>query len=130
MDVKKIREKYGITQSQLADKLGITLRTVQNWENGKVIPPAMLKLLESIDIGETVSSVNFSDNGMSVAAGKGSQVTLNPDTERFFSTLEKQQEIMSRQLEEMAAMRKQAQKKDEQIDVLLDMLKTKMEAKE
>ena len=119
MDIKKLREKFGYTQTQLAVLCGVTLRTVQNWENGKVIPPAMLKLLESIESNEMVSSG-------SVAAGNGSQINLNQYTERFFATLEKQQELMSRQLEEMAEMRKQAQKKDEQIDVLLGMLKTNL----
>ena len=127
MDVKKLREKFNYTQAQLAEICGVTLRTVQNWENGKVIPPAMLKLLTSIDEGETVSSGNAYENGTSIAVGKNSQVILNPDTKMFFSTLERQQDIMSRQLEEMAEMRKQAQKKDEQIDILLGMLKTKME---
>ena len=126
MDIKKLREKFGYTQTQLAVLCGVTLRTVQNWENGKVIPPAMLKLLESIESNEMISSGNASENGVSVAAGNGSQINLNQYTEKFFATLEKQQELMSRQLEEMAEMRKQAQKKDEQIDVLLGMLKTNL----
>lgn len=126
MDIKKLREKFNYTQAQLAEICGVTLRTVQNWENGKVIPPAMLKLLESIESNEMISSGNASENGVSVAAGNGSQINLNQYTERFFATLEKQQELMSRQLEEMAEMRKQAQKKDEQIDVLLGMLKTNL----
>lgn len=126
MDIKKLRKKFGYTQTQLAVLCGVTLRTVQNWENGKVIPPAMLKLLESIESNEMISSGNASENGVSVAAGNGSQVNLNQYAERFFNTLEKQQELMSRQLEEMAEMRKQAQKKDEQIDVLLGMLKTNL----
>ena len=129
MDVKKLREKFGYTQAQLAELCGVTLRTVQNWENGKVIPPAMLKLLGSLDEGETVSS-NATENGTSISVGKNSQVILNPDTKMFFSTLERQQDIMSRQLEEMAEMRKQAQKKDEQIDILLGMLKTKLDTQQ
>ena len=106
---------------------GVTLRTVQNWETGKPIPTSMLKLLKVVeDSHEMISSGDAAQYGVSVAAGKGSQVNLTTDTERFFATLERQQELMSRQLEEMAEMRRQTQKKDEQIDTLLSLLKTKL----
>lgn len=32
MDVKKLREQMGLTQQELADRAGVTLRTIQNWE--------------------------------------------------------------------------------------------------
>lgn len=99
-DVKRIREKQGLTQSQLADICGVTLRTVQNWENGKVIPPAMAKLLAAI--GEEGFQKEESAN--------------NSTTERFLAVLERQQEMMSLQLAEI-------QKKNEQIDILLGVLK-------
>ena len=99
-DVKKIREKQGLTQSQLAEICGVTLRTVQNWENGKVIPPAMAKLLATIR--EEGFQTDESEN--------------NSTTERFLAVLERQQEMMSLQLAEI-------QKKDEQIDILLGVLK-------
>ena len=123
MDVKKIRENHDITQQQLADLCGVTLRTVQNWENGKPIPVAMQKLLNAIEDGhEIISSGDVRGKGVSVAAGKGSKVNINRDVEQFFSTLERQQDIMSRQLEELAKMREMAQKKDEQIDTLLKLI--------
>ncbi len=116
----------GVTQQALAEMCGVTLRTVQNWETGRPVPERARKLLEVI-VGnrDVVSSGDAKDNGVSVAAGNGSQVTLNPDTQRFFSTLEKQQEIMSRQLEELAEMRRLTQKKDEQIDTLLKLIQAK-----
>lgn len=126
MDVKKIREKMGVTQQQLAGMCGVTLRTVQNWETGKPLPERARKLLEAIvSSRETISSGDAAQNGVSVAAGTGSQVTLNPDTQQFFSTLERQQDIMSRQLEELAEMRRLTQKKDEQIDMLLKLIQTR-----
>ncbi len=126
MDVKKIREKMGVTQLQLAGMCGVTLRTVQNWETGKPLPERAQKLLEAIvSSRETISSGDASQNGVSVAAGTGSQVTLNPDTQQFFSTLERQQDIMSRQLEELAEMRRLTQKKDEQIDMLLKLIQAR-----
>ncbi len=57
--IKKIREKYDWTQQDLADKLGVGLRTVQYWEKGRNIPitkhAILHDLLEddpgSLDIG-------------------------------------------------------------------------------
>lgn len=55
MDVKELRNKYNLTQQELADKCGVTLRTVQNWERGRTIPDSALILLESLTKHETVS---------------------------------------------------------------------------
>jgi transcriptional regulator with XRE-family HTH domain len=123
MDVKNFRENHNITQQQLADLCGVTLRTVQNWEKGKPIPVSMQKLLNAIEDGhEIISSGEVNGKGVSVAAGKGSKVRINQDVDRFFKTLERQQDIMSRQLEELAKMREMAIKKDEQIDTLLKLI--------
>lgn len=55
-DVKKIREANHLTQKQLAEMCGVTLRTVQNWEAGKTIPDNILRLLQSLtSTGEIVS---------------------------------------------------------------------------
>lgn len=133
MDVKKLRERHGLTQSQLAVICGVTLRTVQNWEKGKVIPESMVKLLEKIDGNETSSVVNAytnKENNSNEAAGgvatggvaAGRDVVLS-NTERFFSTIEKQQEIITSALEIVA---NQTQKKDEQIDELIQIIKEGM----
>lgn len=122
MNVKNLREKIGVSQQELAAMCGVTVRTVQNWEMGKPIPDRAQKLLEVISSGREIIQSGGANNGVSVAAGKGSQVLLNPDTEKFFTTLEKQQDIMSRQLEELAEMRMLIQKKDEQIDTLLKLV--------
>lgn len=46
-DFKKIRKKAGLTQTELADFIGITLRTVQNYEGGEnPIPLYIEKLLK------------------------------------------------------------------------------------
>ena len=34
----EIREKYGLTQQQLADLLGVSLRTIQRWERAESWP--------------------------------------------------------------------------------------------
>ncbi len=46
IDLKKIRAENGrLTQSELADRLGVKLRTIQNYENGTPIPISMEKLI-------------------------------------------------------------------------------------
>jgi len=49
-DVKRIRAKLGLSQSQFADLLGLSVRTVQHWEQGQTPgapAAALLKLAES-----------------------------------------------------------------------------------
>lgn len=46
LDIKRIRGKYNLTQEQFASMLGISVRTVQHWEQGRRVPegPAMVLL--------------------------------------------------------------------------------------
>lgn len=44
-DIKSIRQRYGISQAKFASMLGVASRTVQNWEEGKVIPQSKHELL-------------------------------------------------------------------------------------
>ena len=62
------RKTQGLTQRQLADKLGISDKTVSKWERGKGLPEVglMLPLCASLDItvndllsGERVSSTDY-----------------------------------------------------------------------
>lgn len=46
MDIKKIgtylaalRHEQNLTQEQLAEKLGVTNKTISRWETGKYLPP-------------------------------------------------------------------------------------------
>ena len=46
LDIKHIREGYNLTQEQFAAMLGISVRTLRNWEQGRRVPegPAMVLL--------------------------------------------------------------------------------------
>ena len=46
LDIKHIRESYHLTQQQFAVMLGISVRTLRNWEQGRRVPegPAMVLL--------------------------------------------------------------------------------------
>jgi len=122
MDVKKLREEMGVSQQELAQMCGVSIRSVQNWEKGNPVPEQTQRLLEYIRQTRSIIKSGDANNGTSVAAGEGSQVTLNADAQLFFKTLERQQDIMSRQLEELAETRKLIQKKDEQIDALIKII--------
>ena len=39
MTIKEICEKYGYSQTELAKRFGIPLRTVQDWHGGRRTPP-------------------------------------------------------------------------------------------
>ena len=62
------RKNAGLTQIQLAEKLGITDRAVSKWENGKAMPDSsiMLELCDLLKItvndllsGEAVTMENY-----------------------------------------------------------------------
>ena len=48
-NIKTLRKQVGITQTELADKLGVTEQTVSKWENDKCYPDvSLLPLLANI----------------------------------------------------------------------------------
>ena len=66
--IKELRERNKMTQLQLADKLGVTDKTISKWECGKGLPEVslMLPLCAALDItvndllsGEKVSSTDY-----------------------------------------------------------------------
>ena len=49
IDVKQAREKLGFLQSELAEAVGVSSRTVQNWEAGVSSPkPHQVKTIERL----------------------------------------------------------------------------------
>jgi len=49
MDVKQAREKLGFSQAELAQAIGVTGRTIQNWEAGVSAPkPPQVKAIERL----------------------------------------------------------------------------------
>lgn len=50
VDVKKVRERFGLSQSEFAARYPFELDTIQNWEQGRTHPDAvsrtLLKLIE------------------------------------------------------------------------------------
>lgn len=49
MNIEQARQQLGMTQAQLGDAIGVSERTIQNWECGKTSPrPAQVKAIESL----------------------------------------------------------------------------------
>lgn len=44
-DVKRIRERYKLSQTEFAALLGISLKTLQNWEQGRRTPRGAARVL-------------------------------------------------------------------------------------
>jgi DNA-binding XRE family transcriptional regulator len=48
LDIKKYRKAAGLTQEALAEKLGVTKRTIINYEKGELIPDSKVKLFHHL----------------------------------------------------------------------------------
>lgn len=44
-DVKQIRERYELSQSEFATLLGVSIKTLQNWEQGRRAPQGSARVL-------------------------------------------------------------------------------------
>lgn len=44
-DVKQIREQYDLSQSEFAALLGVSIKTLQNWEQGRRTPHGTARVL-------------------------------------------------------------------------------------
>ncbi|MEH2284730.1 MAG: helix-turn-helix domain-containing protein [Nostoc sp.] len=59
--IRELRQQLDLSQEKFAAKLGVSLRTVNRWENGSTVPSQMaLKLIEEMleKTGETKRLVN------------------------------------------------------------------------
>lgn len=47
-DVKQIRQGYNLTQREFAAMLGVSIRTLQNWEQGRRYPHGTARVLLNV----------------------------------------------------------------------------------
>ena len=112
-----------MTQKELAERCGVTLRTVQNWEMGKTVPESAIRLMQLIDSeGETVSS-SATDDAMSAAGNGNNNVNSKVSVNSSSRTIDKA-------IDEISEMRKLVQKRDEQIDRLISVIEKITDKKE
>jgi len=65
--IRSIRMRLGLTQEQLAARLGVSFMSVSRWENGHSKPlPAFMKALEDLEKAPTTLA----------AKGKGKKTTM------------------------------------------------------
>lgn len=105
INVKEIRERMGLSQTEFAKMLGVHMRTVQNYEAGGIIPESKYEILRMYE--KKAISENKSSNVVSNVNGSGINISQND-----FS--------------EMIALLK---KKDEQIDKLISIISEKLNEK-
>ncbi len=60
-NLKRLRQAAGLTQAQLAEKTGISLRTVQTWENVERMPLANAAVKLAKALGVTVEQLVADD---------------------------------------------------------------------
>ena len=62
--ITELRNRKGLTQEQLGEKIGVTNKTVSRWETGKYLPPAEMLLamseLFSVSVNEILSGKSLS----------------------------------------------------------------------
>lgn len=59
--MKELRKKKGLTQTELADMLGIKQSTVAMWENGKSMPGTntLIRLADILDVDMRTLAESF-----------------------------------------------------------------------
>lgn len=121
MDIKALRESYGLSQMEFATKVGVAVRTVQNWEYGGGIPASRRQLIEELFVhptAEPTDTTTTSEPVQPAAAPAPAPTAVSP-----------QAPMLERILDEMVGMRKvvenQLAQKDNQIDRLLGLLEDK-----
>ena len=119
VDIKKIRKKLKMTQAAFAKSIGVSLKTIQNWESGSIIPKSKYAILRNI---EATNSVLITGNSHG-----------NIDNRHYYSdspdVLKTQIEEIQRLLDEKEQRIKekdaQIKEKDAQIKELLAILRQK-----
>ena len=49
IDIKSLRQRLGLTQRTLATELGVTIRSITNWESGKPMTKRIQKKLQKME---------------------------------------------------------------------------------
>ncbi len=47
-EVRRVRERLGLSQALLAEYLGVSVKTVQSWEQGKPVPRIAARFLDEL----------------------------------------------------------------------------------
>ena len=122
-NIKSIREKLGLTQEELAQKIGVSRNTVINYEKGGVIPESKRQLLNSL------LEMPMLNTGMDHPGDKGYYEIKKESTDNTIlgnpAQINKSEsiEIPLSVWNVIELQAKSLEKRDSQIDELIKMLK-------
>ena len=75
-EIKAIRGELGLSQEEFARRLGVSPRTVQNWESGGKIPDSKIRAIQALG------------SGASIAAGRDvHHVNTSPELDKMLDAL-------------------------------------------
>lgn len=69
LDVRKIREILQISQTKLSEYIGVSLRTIQNWESGETIPKTKHEILRNLLLKDKIQNLEFVSSIKSLKKG-------------------------------------------------------------
>ena len=78
LNIKELREKLGITQEELAKRLGVHARTIQNWESGTKIPESKHAILRTLTKDEATAKTQPHDGEAAIIPEERNLVPLIP----------------------------------------------------
>ena len=118
IETKELREKFGLSQERFAKLLGVTARTVQNWEAGGTIPQTKQELLHEMSINP---QLYFGGEQQNVNGANTTTTTTNNHTTNNYGECDgcTDNGIVDKLIDEIAEQRKLVAKSQEQIDRLL-----------
>lgn len=102
LDIKKIRKSLGLTQAEMAKKIGVDTKTVQNWEYGKTIPVSKHGIIRSLMIepqtyyGGEIDQSNVNGDNIN-----GHTVTVNKYVDELMERLKSRDEALSKAQEQI-----------------------------
>lgn len=113
-DIKELRIALKMSQKELADKLGVSVRTIANYESGGVIPESKYKILASLSdpIAKKIHTVITGDssikgnNNISNTGVIGSVDSESFDENEAFEFLRSQLLQTKEMINELAEQRK------------------------
>ncbi len=66
-EIRSAREQAGLTQEELALRLGVSMRTVGNWERGATIPRAKARAISAV-LGEYLNPLREGEPSLAAAS--------------------------------------------------------------
>ncbi len=123
LDVKKIRKNLGLTQKQLSEKLGVDIKTVQNWESGKVVPKTKYGLFRNLTTEDGAASLSVTGNDNAVN-NSNCQISHNSAERGVLDSLQAENTALRKEISELRSalleLTRQNQKLTDKLLSLMD----------